>query len=160
MIGQARCGHGFAGFIFFAHQADGVWRGPDEGDVRGLADFGEIGVLGEETVAGMDRVHVGDFGGADHLRDVQIAFAAARRTDADGFVGEADVQREAIGFGIDGDGLDAEFPARGEDAQGDFAAIGDQNFSEHFIRDLSGSFRRSLFPMGANAEERSPYSTG
>src|ERR1700690_85457 len=118
-------GHGFAGFILFAHQADGVWRGADEGDVRGFADFGEIGVFGEEAVAGMDGVHVGDFGGADYLRDVEIAFAAAGWADANGFVGEADVEGVAVGLGIDGDGFDAEFTAGGEDAERDFAAIGD-----------------------------------
>src|SRR5580693_3851547 len=126
--------HGFAGFVFFAHQANGVGRRADEGDVRGFAHFGEVGVLGKKTIARVNRVYIGNFGGADNLRDVEVAFAAARRPDADGFIGEADVQGIAVGFGVDCDGLDAQFPAGGKDAQGDFAAIGNQNFSEHCPR--------------------------
>ena len=106
-------------------------RRPDKRDMRSLANLGEIGVFGEETVAGMNRVHVGNFRGADHLRNVQVAFAAARRTDANGLIGEPHVQRVAVRFRIDGDGANAEFLAGAQDAQGDFAAIGDQNFSEH-----------------------------
>jgi hypothetical protein len=86
----------------------------------------------------MDGVHVGDFSGADYLRDVEVAFAAARRADADGFVGEADVERVAVGLGVDGDGFDAEFTAGGEDTQGDFPTIGDSDFSEH------GGLRRMI----------------
>src|SRR5271156_580662 len=114
-----------AAIVFFAHQTDGVGGRADESDVRGFADFGEIGVFGEETVAGMDGVHVGDFGGADYLRNVEVAFAAARRADADGFVGKANVKGVAVGLGVDRDGFDAEFTAGGEDAKSDFAAIGD-----------------------------------
>ena len=51
-----------------AHQADRVGLGADE-DEAGLLDaFGEVGVLGEEAVAGMDRLGVGDFGRGDDLR--------------------------------------------------------------------------------------------
>src|SRR5580700_10825528 len=132
--GEASFLHGFPGFIFFAHQANSVGRRSDESDVGGFAHFGKVGVLGKETVAGVNRVHIRDFSGADDLRDVQIAFAAARRPDADGFIGEANVQGIAVGFGVDCDGLDAQFPAGGKDAQGDFAAIGNQNFSEHCPR--------------------------
>ena len=73
----------------------------------------------------MNRVHVGDSGGADHLRNIQIAFRAARRADADRFVREPDVQRVAVCFRIDRDGLDPELLAGSQDAQCDFAAIGD-----------------------------------
>ena len=129
---HARGGHLAAGLIFFAHHAQQIRRRADEGDVRGLAHFGEVGVLGKESVAGMDRVDVGDFRGADHLRDVQVAFARARRPDAHGFIRKAHVQRVAVGFGIDRDRGDAQFLARIDHAQGDFTAIGDQDFSKHF----------------------------
>ena len=96
----------------------------DKGDFGSFANFGEIRVLGEKSVARMDRIDVGDFGGADHLRDVEIAFGAARRADANGFVGETHVQRVAIGFGIHGDRGDSEFLAGADDSQRDFAAVG------------------------------------
>ena len=71
----------------------------------------------------MDRVDVGDFGGADHRGNVEVAFVQARRADADGLIGKADVQRVAIGLAVDGDGLDAELLAGADDAQGNFPAI-------------------------------------
>jgi hypothetical protein len=46
-----------------AHDADGLGTGSDELDMARLANFGEMGVLGEEAVTGMDRVDVGDLGG-------------------------------------------------------------------------------------------------
>ena len=71
----------------------------------------------------MDRVDVGDFGSADHGGNVEVAFVQARRPDADGFIGEANVQRVAIGFAVDGDGLDAELLAGADDAQGNLPAV-------------------------------------
>ena len=135
--GHAGGGHFAPRLLFFAHQPQHVGRRTDEGDVRGLADFGEIGVFGEEAVAGMDGVDVGDFRGADDVRDVQIAFGAARRADADGFVGKPHVQRVAVGFGIDGDGGNAQFLAGANHPQGDFAAVGNQNFAEHHGRKIT-----------------------
>jgi hypothetical protein len=84
-----------------------------------------------KAVAGMNGVHVGDLGGADHLGDVQVAFGAARRADAHRLVGKAHMQRVAIRLGIDGDGGDAQFLAGADDAQGDFAAVGNQDFAKH-----------------------------
>ena len=64
---------------------------------------------------------------------------AGARTDADVVVGEAHVQRLAVGLGVDGDGLDAELAAGANDAQRDLAAIGDQDFLEHVTAcDASG----------------------
>ena len=51
--------------------------------------------------------------------------------DADVVVGEAHVQRLAVGLGVHGDRLDAELAAGADDAQRDLAAIGDQDFLEH-----------------------------
>jgi hypothetical protein len=36
-----------------------------------------------------------------------------------------------VDIGVDGNGLDAEFLAGPDDAQGDLAAIGDKDFMEH-----------------------------
>jgi hypothetical protein len=36
--------------------------GADELDLAVAADLGEVGPLGEEAVAGVDRIHVGDLG--------------------------------------------------------------------------------------------------
>ena len=123
--------HGLAGFFFFAHEARDFRRRADELDVGGAADFSEVGILAEQAVAGMDGVDVGDFSRGDDGGDVEIAVGGARRADADGLVGKANVERVAIGFAVDGDGANAEFAAGVEDAQRNFAAIGNQNFTKH-----------------------------
>src|SRR2546425_5650573 len=43
---------------FLAHQLNNVRARPDEFDVAGLADFGEISGLSQEPIAGMNRVNV------------------------------------------------------------------------------------------------------
>ena len=92
--------HGGARLFFFSHQANDFRRRPDELDAAARANFGEVGIFGQQAVAGMDRVHVGDFGGADDGGNIQITQRELRRPDADRFVGEADVQRVAVGFAV------------------------------------------------------------
>ena len=79
----------------------------------------------------MDRVGAGDLGGGDEARNVEVGLARRRRADADVVVGEAHVQRFAVGLRIHGDRLDAEFAAGADDAQRDLAAVGDQDLLEH-----------------------------
>ena len=59
-----------AGRVLVAQLGHRLGRGADEVDVATAADFVEVGVLGEKAVAGMDRLHVADFGGADHAVDL------------------------------------------------------------------------------------------
>ena len=75
----------------------------------------------------MDSVDVGDFGRRDDAILAQVRILARSWTDADGFVGELHMQRLLVGLRVDGDGLDAQFPAGPDNAKGDFAAIGDED---------------------------------
>ena len=84
--------HCAAGARLVAHQLDHIGIGSDEADVARLAYFGEVRAFRQEPVARMNGVGAGDFGGADDCRHVQIAVRAARRPDADVFVGVLDVQ--------------------------------------------------------------------
>ena len=128
---HADVGHRFARRGLVAHQADLLRRGTDERDVRRGARLRELRVLGEKAVAGMDRVRARDLGGRDQARDLEIRLARRRRPDAHVVVGEADVERLAIGLRVDGHRLNAELAARADDSKRDLAAIGDQNFLEH-----------------------------
>ena len=105
--------------------------GPMNAMLVAVHDLGELRVLGEKAVAGMDGVGAGDLGGGDEARDLEVGVARRRGADADVVVGEADVQRLAVGLGVDGDRLDAELAAGANDAQRDLAAICDQDFLEH-----------------------------
>jgi hypothetical protein len=80
----------------------------------------------------MDRVDVGDLGGADDRRDVEVALRALRRPDADGLVGLAQVERVGVGLRIHGDRLDPHLAASADHALRDLAPVGDQDPSEHF----------------------------
>ena len=104
---------------------------PDELDFAALADLREMRVLGEKSVAGMDRIDVADFGRAHDAIDLQITIGARRRADADRFVGQLHMERIDVRLGVNRERADAEFLAGANDAQRDFAAIGDQDFFEH-----------------------------
>ena len=119
------------GGILVAHRAHRGRRRPDELDVAALADLGEVRVLGQESVAGMNRVDVADFRRADDAIDLQITVGARGRADADRFVGQLHVERIDVRLGVDRQRADAEFLAGANDAERDFAAIGDEDFFEH-----------------------------
>src|SRR5690349_14656283 len=135
-VGSGQDGHaGFlhclTGFFFFAHQARDFRRWADEGDAAGLAHLGKIRVLAEETVAGMDGVNIGDLGGADHGRDIEVTFGEPRRTDTDRLVGKADVERVTVGLAVNSHRADAQLFAGADDAQGYFPAIGNKDLPKH-----------------------------
>ena len=67
--------------------------GPDEGEAVLLDHLGEVGVLGEEAVARMDRVRPGDLGRGQDRHRVQVAVGRLGRADAHALVGESDVHR-------------------------------------------------------------------
>ena len=81
----------------------------------------------------MNGVAAGAARDVHDLVDAQITFARRARADGVGFVGQADVEGFAVGFAENGDGSNAEFAASAQDAHGDFAAIGNQDFFEHAV---------------------------
>ena len=90
----------------------------------------------------MNGIHVGDFRRADDAVNAQIAFGGGRLADANGLVGHLDVHGIGVDFRIDRDGADIQFLAGADDADGDFSAIGDQNFFKHGeIRSAKNRFK-------------------
>jgi len=97
-----------------------------------LDDFGEFRVFGQEAIAGMDRIGLGDFRRRNDRRNVEIAVLGRGRPDAHRIIGEPDMHRIGIGGGMHRDGFDAHFARGAMNAQRDFAAVGDQNaFNGH-----------------------------
>ncbi len=129
-----------------------IWSGVGPMNVMpdAAAGLGKLRVLGKEPVAGMDCVGTGDLGGRNETWDAQIGVAAGRRADAHVVVGKAYVQRLAIRLGIHGDRLDIELTARTNDAQRDFAAIGNQDLFEHVVGQEAVAFGRRT-PSAARA---------
>ena len=123
--------HRLDGRNFVAHQTDHVGGRADE-DESGLLDaLGEIGIFRKKTVAGMDRLRVRHFRCGNDRRHVEITFRRRRGTDANGFVGHADMFQIAVDRGMHRNGFDAQRVARAQYSQRDFAAVGDNDFIEH-----------------------------
>ena len=89
----------------------------DPNEPGGVDRLCEIGALGEEPVAGMDRV------GARLLRRADVLLRVQVRRDLDRLVGRARVQRAAVVGRDDRDRADAQRTARPEDAHRDLAAV-------------------------------------
>ncbi len=71
--------------------------------------------------------------GLDDLLHHQIAFGGRRWSDQDGLIGHFDVQRVAVGLGIDRNRLYSHAAGGLHDPAGDLAAVGDQNSFEHVV---------------------------
>src|SRR5205085_4158701 len=93
---------------------------PDPGQAGRLHGGGEVRALGEEAVAGVDRVRLRLAGRPQVLRGLEVA------RDLDGLVGRSGVQRTEVVRRDDGDGRDPELPAGAEDAQRDLATVRDE----------------------------------
>ena len=86
-----------------AQRAHLVGGGADEHEPRRIDRGGEVGVLGEKAVAGVDRICAAPLRGPDQCICVQIRRARLGRADEVAFVHHARVERAAVGFGEDRD---------------------------------------------------------
>ncbi len=98
----------------------------NEADVAVLADLGEVGVLGEEPVAGVNGIDVRNLGGADDAVDPQVTLSAGRAADADGFVRHLGVHGVRVRLRVHRHGADVQLLAGANDPDGDLPAIGYQ----------------------------------
>ena len=125
-----------AGRHLVAEGADGRRRRPDPGEPGVDDGLREVGVLGEEAVAGVDRVRTGLAGGVQDLVDDEVALGRRRAAEGEGLVGEAHVQGVPVGVRVHRHGLEPGVLAGPDDADGDLAAVGDQDCM-HVVRTLS-----------------------
>ena len=124
---------GLLGFDLVAHRGDGAGIGADEDDAGRFERPRKGFAFGQEPVAGMHRLGAGLAAGLDDLLHHEVAFGRRRRPDQDGVIGHFDMERVAVGLGIDRDRLDPHPPGGLDDPAGDLAAIGDQNSFEHVL---------------------------
>jgi len=106
--------------------------GADERDARLLARGGEVGVLGEEAVAGVDRVSASSDGRGNDAGDIEVgAYGVSHLTDLVGLVGLQPVLAEPVLEGEDRHGGDPELGGGTERPHRDLATVGHQNLAEH-----------------------------
>ncbi len=89
--------------------------------------------LRQEPVTRMHGFSSGLLAGVDDLIDDQIAFRRGSRSDVNGFVSHFDMQRIPVGIRVNRDRLDAHFAGSLDDAAGDLATVGNQDFLEHGV---------------------------
>ena len=107
----------------------------DEDDACGSTRLGEVGVLGQEAVARVDRIGSVLARNAHHLVDAEVGlYRAHPPAHLVGFVGLESVQREAVLLRVDRDRFDPEFDRGAEHADGDFAPVGDEDPAEICLR--------------------------
>ena len=124
------CGE-LAGADLVAEQGQRLGRRTDERDPGGRALAGEGGVLGQEPVARVDAVAAARRGDPDDRRPVEVGGdGVGRPADQARLGGDAGVQRPLVDGGVHGDGLDAEGVGGTGDADGDLAAVGDEDAVE------------------------------
>ena len=79
----------------------------------------------------MNRIGIGDFHGADDSGNIQVTLAGGVGSDADCFVGQQHMFQVDVGLGVGGHGFNAEFLASAQNAQCNFAPIGNKHFFQH-----------------------------
>ena len=147
----------FLRFDLVAHRLDRLRLRADEDDALGFQRPAEGGALGQEAVARMHGFGAGLLASLDDLLGHEIALRGRRRADMHRLVGHLDMHRVAVGVGIDRDRRDAHPARRLDDAAGDLAAIGDQDFLEHRrLIPRIGTFLLWTVHVAAQADGNSP----
>ena len=130
--------HGRFGGRLVPHRANRVGGRPNEGEAVITAHLGELVVLRQEAVAGVDGVSTAGGGGRQDVGNVEVALAAQGFAHADRFIGELHVQSVLINGAVHRHGGDAELAAASNDPEGNLAAVGDQHFADGHPAACSG----------------------
>ena len=120
-----------------AGQGQHVGGRADERDARVGAGLGERRVLGEEAVAGVDRVDAGPHRHLDDAVGVEVrADRVAALADLVGLVRLEPVLGAPVLVREDGDGPAADLVRRTEGADGDLSAVGHEHLGEHGVEPI------------------------
>ena len=124
-----------------AGQFQHVGRRADEGDTGLDAGPGQIGILAQEPVAGIDRVRPGLLGRANDLGDVEIgADRMAAFADRVRLIGLDPVNRIAVLVRKHRDRLGAQLIRGPESTNSDLAPVGHQDLGEHGQKSIGSRF--------------------
>ena len=113
-----------------AHCANGVRARTHESDALGLHGLGELGVLGEEAVARVNRLGTCLPNRVHDPVDAQVRVHRRGGAHAHRLVRHGHVRRPRVRLRVHGDGADAKTPRRADHAARDLATVGDQQLLE------------------------------
>ena len=143
LIGRAQhlCGAGHPGHLrplggqtgadLVAHDLDRRRRRADPHDPGLGHGPGELRVLRQEPVAGVQAVRARAGRDFEDLAAVQVALGCRLPGQGVGLIGQAHVESIPVDVGVHGDGGDAEFPAGANDPDGDLPPVGDHHLAQH-----------------------------
>src|SRR5689334_7228250 len=98
-------------------------RRSDEDNSLFRTSIGELCVLAEKSVAGMDCLSVGLTRSFEQFRNGQVALCRLRWTDTNALICLLNVEGMAVGLGVHRDREDAHLPQSANDATRNGAAI-------------------------------------
>eukprot|EP00672_Neobodo_designis_P009204 CAMPEP_0174878804 /NCGR_PEP_ID=MMETSP1114-20130205/82940_1 /TAXON_ID=312471 /ORGANISM="Neobodo designis, Strain CCAP 1951/1" /LENGTH=759 /DNA_ID=CAMNT_0016114193 /DNA_START=142 /DNA_END=2421 /DNA_ORIENTATION=+ len=127
--GDAGVGHDVLRLRLGAHGADRGRRRADPLDAGRGDGVGEVGVLGEEAVAGVDALGAGALRDVEDVVTEQVRRLGRRRADAERLVGALDVLAVALSVAVHSDGAEAHRLGGLENAAGDLATVGDEHLA-------------------------------
>ncbi len=131
--GDAGLLHDLAGGDLVAQGLDHLGAGTDEDDARLMTGLGEIGILGQKAVAGVDGVGLGLLGRGHHLVDIEIV-AARPVADMDRLVGRPDMKGVGVRGLVDGHGGMTKLLNGADQPQGDLTSVCYQYLLLHFFQ--------------------------
>ena len=121
---RVRGARGHARAHLVSEQRQRLHRRSDETQTGLFASLGKVGVLSEETVAGVDRVATRGQRRLHNPCSIEIG-GHAQPLQHDRRVGLVDVKRVGVVLGVDGNGRDAQVGGRADHANRDLTAIRD-----------------------------------
>ena len=110
--------------------ADRLRAGPDPDQAGVDHRLGEVGVLRQEAVAGVDRVGAGLLGGLQQLAEVQVGLRRGLTTQREGLVGQLHVRSVGVGLGVHRHTGQTGVLGRADHPHRDLTAIGDKNLGD------------------------------
>jgi hypothetical protein len=119
-----------AGGDLVAEVADRLRAGPDP-DQAGVQDrLGEVGVLRQEAVAGVDGVGAGLGRRIEDLGEVQLGLHGLLTAQGERLVGKPHMRCVGVGLGVHRHAGQARIAGRTDHPDCDLAAVGDENFGD------------------------------
>ena len=110
--------------------ADRLGRRPDPGEPGVDDSLGEVGVLREEAVAGVDGVGPGLGRGVEDLVENQVRLGRGLTAQCESLVGELHEQSIGVRFGVHRDAGQSGVLGSPDDPYRDLASVGDEDFRE------------------------------